>query len=133
MYLPLLYKTITRRDGGTGKNFSLCIDWSKTTDKEVFNYAWLIQLKEIEKLHFIRVNQEENNDLLDFLVNKSPKKLNAFTFNAYCENGSGDFYLKGFEKVRISINFIGFKYFITKPFTWYMILIFFADIFEIIY
>ena len=43
---------------------------------------------------------EENKDILNYLINNCPEQLNIFFFNSnndgYC---SGDYYLKGIQKV----------------------------------
>ena len=102
MYLPYLYKSKTGRDGKTGKNFYMYIDWSETKDREVLGIAKATRFREVRKIHFEYILKEESKEVLEFLVSNCPHKLRIFTFDANTGMfGNGDFYLKGIEKVSV--------------------------------
>ena len=79
----------------------MCIYWSKDEDREVFSLAKAVRLREIRKLSFYSMKEEESKELLDYLTSNCPLKLKLFTFDARNTSGycSGDFYLEGILKV----------------------------------
>ena len=103
MYLPHFYKSKTGRDGKTGKDFYMKINWRKDKDREVLGLAKAIRFREVKKIHFENIKTEESKEVLEFLVSNCPHKLTIFTFdaNSYPYIGDGDFYVKGIEKVSV--------------------------------
>ena len=96
------YKIRTRRDGESGDDFFMYIDWSMDADRQVFELAKAIKNKKMRKIYFDGIKTEENKDILDYLINNCPEQLRIFTFNTRSNAGvfgSGDFYLKGILKV----------------------------------
>ena len=77
------------------------IDWSKASDKEVFGLAKTIRFREVRKIHFVNIDEEESKEALEYLVSNCPHKLRIFAFDASTPFGNGDFYLKGIEKVSV--------------------------------
>ena len=76
------------------------IDWNEDTDRQMFSLARAVRYKEMRKIHFDNLKQEENKKILDYLCNNTPETLNIFAFDAnHLVYGSGDFYLEGIEKV----------------------------------
>ena len=79
------------------------IDWQKDADKQVFALAKAVKSKQMRKIHIWNFKSEENEDILNYLINNCPEQLRIFLFNSntgdnegYC---SGDYYLKGIQKV----------------------------------
>ena len=102
MYLPYFYKSKTGRDGETGKDFYMCIDWSQDEDKEVLALAKATRFREVRKIEFYNIDEEESKEVLKYLVSNCPHKLRIFAFDAGSGyHGNGDFYLKGIEKVSV--------------------------------
>ena len=105
MYLPQFYKSKTGRDGKTGKDFYMYIDWRNDEDREVFGIAKATRFREMRKIHFDYIFKEENKEVLEYLVSNCPHKLTIFAFDAntavYYYFGNGDFYVKGIEKVSV--------------------------------
>ena len=78
------------------------IDWNQTKDKEVFGLAKATKFREVRKIHFDNINEEESKEVLDYLMSNCPDKLSIFAFDANCFGfGNGDFYVKGIEKVSV--------------------------------
>ena len=103
-YLPYFYKLKTGRDGKTGKDFYMYINWNKDTHKEVFGLAKATRFREVKKIYFIYIKEEESKEVLEYLVSNCPLKLRIFAFDAgFGFIGNGDFYLKGIEKVRVLV------------------------------
>ena len=100
MYLPYFYKSRTGRDGKTGKDFYMHIDWSKDSDKEVFGLAKATRFREARKIYFEKIN-DKSKEVLEYLVSNCPDKLRIFGFEANNRYENGDFYLKGIEKVSV--------------------------------
>ena len=100
MYLPYFYKCKTGRDGKTGKDFYMYIDWRKDEDREVFSLAKATRFREVRKIHFDNI-YEESKKVLEYLVYNCPDKLTIFAFDADTIYGNGNFYLKGIEKVSV--------------------------------
>ena len=100
-YLCNFYKSKTRRDGKTGKDFYMFIDWSEAKDKEVFALAKATSFREVRKIHFGHIKTEESKEVLEYLVANCPHKLTIFAFDANKGIGNGDFYLEGIEKVSV--------------------------------
>ena len=101
-YLPYFYKSKTGRDGKTGKDFYLKIDWREDEDKEVFALSKLTRFREMRKIHFIGFMKEESKEVLEYLVSNCPDKLKIFAFDDDGTGyGNGDFYMKGIEKVSV--------------------------------
>ena len=82
MYLPYFYKSKTGRDGKTGKDFYMYIDWRKDTDREVFGLAKATRFREVKKIHFEWIKYEESKEVLEYLVANCPDKLRIFAFDA---------------------------------------------------
>ena len=101
MYLPHFYKSKTGRDGKTGKDFYMKIDWRNSKDREVFALAKATRFREVRKIHFEWIKKEESKEVLEYLVSNCPHKLSIFAFEADTEYGNGDFYVKGIEKVSV--------------------------------
>ena len=105
MYLPHFYKSKTGRDGKTGKDFYMKIDWREDEDREVFLLAKATRLREVKKIHFDGIEKEESKEVLKYLVSNCPHKLRIFAFDADTDDdadyGNGDFYVKGIEKVSV--------------------------------
>ena len=99
LYLSYFYKSKTSRDGKTGKDFYMKINWSNAADKEVFNLAKATKLTEMRKIHFENIKTDQSKDVLDYFNDNCPEKLRIFCFDASSAFGSGDFYIKGIEKV----------------------------------
>ena len=101
-YLSEFYKEKTGRDGKTGKEFYMQIDWKKDADKQVFALAKAVKSKQMRKIHIWNFKSEENEDILNYLINNWPEELRIFLFNSetgvgsYC---STDYYLEGIQKV----------------------------------
>ena len=79
------------------------INWRKDEDREVLALAKATKFREVRKIHFDKII-EENKEVLEYLVSNSPLKLIIFAFDAYTGsglNGNGDFYVKGIEKVSV--------------------------------
>ena len=100
-YLPHFYKSNTGRDGKTGKDFYMYIDWREAKDREVLGLAKATRFREVRKIHFNWIESEESKEVLEYLVSNCPHKLTIFAFEANTENGNGDFYVKGIEKVSV--------------------------------
>ena len=82
----------------------MLIDWKNKSDKEVFALAKATRFREVSKIHFVYIEEEESNEVLEYLVANCPDKLRIFAFDAETEGygyGNGDFYVKGIEKVSI--------------------------------
>ena len=106
LYLPYFYKSKTGRDGKTGKDFYMKIDWSEAKYKEVFGLAKATRFREMRKIHFYNIKKEESKEVLEYLVSNCPQKLTIFAFEANTGlvamvYGNGDFYVKGIEKVSV--------------------------------
>ena len=103
MYLCSFYKSKTGRDGKTGKDFCMYIDWRKAKDKEVLGLAKATRFREMRKIHFEYIGTEESKEVFEYLVTNYPDKLRIFAFDAYTliGFGKGDFYVKGIEKVSV--------------------------------
>ena len=106
MYLAHFYKSKTGRDGKTGKDFYLKIDWSEDEDREVLALAKTTRFREVRKIHFDNIDEEESKEVLEYLVSNCPDKLRIFAFEANIDvntygYGNGDFYVKGIEKVSV--------------------------------
>ena len=103
MYLPHFYKSKTGRDGKTGKDFYMYIDWIKDKDREVLALAKATRFREVKKIHFDSILNEESKEVLEYLVFNCPDKLRIFAFDADTAigYGNGDFYVKGIEKVSV--------------------------------
>ena len=99
MYLSNFYKSKTSRDGKTGKDFYMKINWSNAADKEVLSLAKTTKLMEMKKIHFENIKKDQSKDVLDYLNDNCPEKLRIFCFDANDKYGAGDFYIKGIEKV----------------------------------
>ena len=98
----LLQMQNRERDGKTGKDFYMLIDWRIDTDKEVLALAKATRFREVRKIHFEYIGKEESNEVLEYLVSNCPDKLSIFAFDACTEcYGYGDFYVKGIEKVSV--------------------------------
>ena len=84
------------------------IDWKEAKDREVFKLAKATKFKELRKIHFEWIKEEENKEVLDYLVSNCPDKLRLFAFDAktFPDFGNGDFYLKGIEKVSVWVFFV---------------------------
>ena len=77
------------------------IYWGEDRDKEVFRLAKETRFREMRKIHFANID-EENKEVHEYLVSNCPHKLRIFAFDAYTKYfGNGDFYLKGIEKVSV--------------------------------
>ena len=101
-YLCNFYKSKTGRDGKTGKDFYMYIDWRQTKDREVLALAKATRFREVKKIHFDNIYEEESKEVLEYLVSNCPDKLRIFVFDANTGSyGKGDFYLKGIEKVSV--------------------------------
>ena len=101
-YLCNFYKFKTGRDGKTGKDFYMEIDWSKDKDREVLGLAKATRFREVRKIQFNWIKEEESKEVLEYLVSNCPHKLRIFAFDANNDYfGNGDFYLKGIEKVSV--------------------------------
>ena len=99
--MPYFYKSKTGRDGKTGKDFYMYIDWRKDTDREVLALAKATRFREVRKIHFECI-KEESKEVLEYLVSNCPHKLTIFAFDANTAGfGNGDFYAKGIEKVSV--------------------------------
>ena len=105
MYLPYFYKFKTGRDGKTGKDFYMKIDWRKDKDREVFALAKVTRFREVRKIHFGYIGKEKIKEVLEYLVSNCPHKHRIFAFDANTTGyfGNGDFYLKGIEKVSVCV------------------------------
>ena len=103
LYLAYFYKSKTGRDGKTGKDFYLKIDWRIDEDKEVLGLAKAVRFREVRKIHFDNIKKEESKEVLEYLVSNCPHKLRIFAFdaNSFPYYGNGDFYVKGIEKVSV--------------------------------
>ena len=78
------------------------IDWRKDKDKEVFGLAKATRFREVRKIHFEWIDKEESKEVLEYLVSNCPDKLRIFAFDACTgDDGNGDFYVKGIEKVSV--------------------------------
>ena len=86
------------------------INWRKDTDKEVLGLAKATRFREMRKIHFEYILNEESKEVLEYLVSNCPHKLRIFAFDACIFTdifgfetyyGNGDFYLKGIEKVSV--------------------------------
>ena len=77
------------------------IDWSEAKYKEVFLLARATRFREVRKIHFEYIKEEESKEVLEYLVSNCPDKLRLFAFEADTEYGNGDFYVKGIEKVSV--------------------------------
>ena len=101
-YLPQFYKSKTGRDGKTATDFSLKIDWDKDSDKQVFQVAKWVKFTELRKIHFDNLKQQNNKEVLDYLVANCPDKLKIFAFDANATlYGSAEYYIEGIKKVNI--------------------------------
>ena len=97
-----MYKCKTGRDGKTGKDFYMKIDWSESKDREVFGLAKATRFREMRKIHFDNIKKEESKEVLEYLVSNCPHNLKIFAFDANnVYYGNGDFYVKGIEKVSV--------------------------------
>ena len=101
MYLPYFYKSKTGRDGETGKDFYMKIDWSEESDKEVFGLARATRFGEVRKIQFDYILKEKSKEVLEYLMTNCPNILTIFAFDANIRFGNGDFYAKGIEKVSV--------------------------------
>ena len=79
------------------------IDWSEVSGREVFGLANVTRFREIRKIHFVNIYDEENKEVLEYLVSNYPDKLRIFAFEADTDYGNGDFYVEGIEKVSVWI------------------------------
>ena len=77
------------------------IDWSQAKYREVFGIAKATRFREVRKIHFKNIYQEESKEVLEYLVSNCPHKLRIFAFDASYGIGNGDFYVKGIEKVSV--------------------------------
>ena len=102
-YLCNFYKFKTGRDGKTGKDFYMYIDWREAKDREVLALTKATRFREMKKIHFVYIKKEESKEVLEYLVFNCPHKLRIFAFDANngYEYGNGDFYVKGIEKVSV--------------------------------
>ena len=80
----------------------MSIDWSEDTDREVLALAKATRFREMKKIHFEWIYEEESKEVLEYLVSNCPHKLTLFAFDANIGGfGNGDFYVKGIEKVSV--------------------------------
>ena len=77
--MPYFYKSKTGRDGETGKEFYMQIDWRNNTDREVLALAKATRFREIRKIQFDGI-REESKEVLEYLVSNYPDKLRIFVF-----------------------------------------------------
>ena len=77
------------------------IDWNKDEDREVLGLAKATMFREVRKIHFDYIKNEESKEVLEYLVANCPDKLKIFAFDANTYYGNGDFYVKGIEKVSV--------------------------------
>ena len=75
------------------------IDWQKDADKQVFALAKAIKCKQMRKIRIENFKSEENKDILNYLINNCPEQLRIFVFDSDANYCSGDYYLKGIQKV----------------------------------
>ena len=101
LYLPSYYKLKTGRDGKSGKEFYMYIDWQKDADKQVFAFAKAVKSKQMRKINIWNFKTLENKDILNYLINNCPEQLRIFYFDSNTDKGycSGDYYLEGIQKV----------------------------------
>ena len=77
------------------------INWREDEDWEVFGLAKATRFREVRKIHFDNIKEENSNEVLDYIVSNCPQKLRILAFEANIKFGNGDFYVKGIEKVSV--------------------------------
>ena len=99
MYVTSTYKTKTGRDGLASEDFYMYIDWDKDIDLEILKIARWVKFRKMRKLYFNNLNRYGDKNVMDYLINNCPDKLDIFAFEPNDNYGSGSDYIQGIEKV----------------------------------
>ena len=81
----------------------MVIDWEEDADKKLFALAKAVKNKQMRKIKIWDFEDEENEDILNYLINNCPEKLRIFEFDSNADDGycSADYYLEGIQKVTL--------------------------------